>query len=461
MRKILLGTTAAVGAALLAPMAAEAQEAPTVRVGGYFRAYYGYTQQNATSPTNVTMNQNPGDNGAVSSTGNIPGSARLGHGDFSTDAEVHVFVNGKTANGLTYGAVIEIEFDSSEGTVRSDARRAFSKKTGANIDEMYAFIASPTLGQIRFGDEDGPFGGLMNVGWVSNFGTGGAYGDFESFIVRPNRTGTTPGSVGDNTKIIYLSPQFFGLDFGFSYAANEAEGEDTGCLNSYASLNCDRAYAVTNIQSNGRSHDQPGRYNELQWAVRWRGSVAGVGLAVGANGMFSQVVRDISPSGDIRRNLRNPEVYQVGAQATYMGFTVGGGYMWGNTSFYYIPSVRGDKRMSMFFGGASYNAGPLTIGANFYSGQYAGTDAWNTSNYNADGTRAPDTVNSPRGQRRWAYSVGATYRLAPGLDLIAEYIRQEMKEPSANATPRAFSAAAPGVDRVKASVFLTGVRLAF
>ena len=45
MRKILLGTTAVVGAALLAPSFAAAQEAPTVRIGGFFRAYYGNTQQ--------------------------------------------------------------------------------------------------------------------------------------------------------------------------------------------------------------------------------------------------------------------------------------------------------------------------------------------------------------------------------------------------------------------------------
>ncbi|MCO6419428.1 porin [Siccirubricoccus sp. KC 17139] len=432
-------------------MAAEAQEAPTVRVGGYFRAYYGYTQQNGQAPTNVSMGGlSGGPNDSNAQLGNTFASARNGHNDFSTDAEVHVFVNGKTANGLTYGAVIEIEFDSSEGTVRSDARRAFSRKTGAAIDEMYAFIASPTLGQIRFGDEDGPFGGLMNVGWVSNFGTGGAYGDFESFIVRPTRTGTTPGSVGDNTKIIYLSPQFFGFDFGLSYAANEGEGEDTGCLNSFASLNCDRVYAATGIAGNGRSHDQPGRMNEIQWAARWRGSVAGVGLAVGASGMFSQVVRDISATGVITRNLRNPELYQVGAQATYMGFTVGGGYMWGNTNYYYIPTLRGDKDMSMFFGGASYTAGPFTVGANFYSGQYAGT-AFTPANAN--------------GQRRWAYSIGATYRLAPGLDLLAEFVRQEMKEPGVSALIPTGNLA-PGSsgdvrDRGKASVFLTGIRLAF
>src|SRR5919107_6324360 len=54
MRKLLLGTTAVVGAALLAPEMAAAQEAPTVRIGGYFRAYYGYTQQTSPHVTGVT-----------------------------------------------------------------------------------------------------------------------------------------------------------------------------------------------------------------------------------------------------------------------------------------------------------------------------------------------------------------------------------------------------------------------
>ena len=439
MRKFLLASTAVVGAAVLVPTVAEAQQAPTVRIGGYFRAYYGYTQQNNTVGINTPM-YGPGP--TDTSEPNLANrSARLGHNDFSTDAEVHVFVNGKAANGLSYGAVIEIQFDAMEGAVRNNARRAVNNKTTASLDEMYAFVASPTLGQLRFGDEDGPFGGLMNVGWVTNFGTGGVFGDWESFMVRPNRTGTTPGGVGDNTKIIYLSPQFFGFDFGVSYAPNEGEGEDTGCLNSYANVNCDRAYAVTNAAGNGRSHDQPGRLNEIQAAIRWRGNIAGVGLAAGFSTLQSQVIREAAAgTGDITRTLRNPSVYQVGAQATYMGFTIGGGYMWGNTSFYYIPSPRGGKNMSQFFGGASYTMGPISVGANFFTGQYEGG-------------------GTPAGMRRWGYGIGANYRLAPGMDLVAEYVRHEVKEPGAATLLGTANYA--GTDRAKGSVFLTGVRLAF
>ncbi len=479
MRRILLASTAVVGAAVFAPTVAEAQQAPTVRIGGYFRAYYGYTRQTGNnvvgveqagagpsdqgqvfSPTTVTTPAVPPSTATGTATvptrvGVAPQSAKVGKNDFSADAEIHVFVNGKTANGLAYGAVIEMEFDTSEGTTRSDARRAFTRKTGAAIDEMYAFISSPTLGQIRFGDEDGPFGGLMNVGWITNFGTGGAFGEFESFIIRPVRTGTTPGGVGDNTKIIYLSPQFFGFDFGVSYAPNEGEGEDTGCLNSFISSNCDTAYAATGAGL-ARSHDGPGRLNEIQYMLRWRGNVGGVGLSVGGGGMNAQAIRNMAPlTGDITRTLRNPNVYQVGAQATAFGVTVGGGYMWGNTNFFYIPTLRGAQDMSQWFAGISYTAGPVTIGSNMYTGTYAGSDA------------------NPRGQSRWAYSFGANYRLAPGLDLVAEYTVQSFHEPGTSQNVPAANRVDtnPSVaglqnpsniqDRARASVFLTGLRLAF
>jgi hypothetical protein len=463
MRKILLGTTAVVGAALLAPGVATAQTAPTVRIGGYFQTLYGYTRQTGTVATNVSMNNigasDTAANGGVSPTqtnpnpvtGNIPASARLSKSDFNADAEVHVFVNGKTANGLTYGAVIEIQFDTAEAAVRNDARRAVSNKTTASIDEYYAFIASPTLGQFRMGDEDGPFGGLMNVGWVTNFGTGGIYGSWESFVARPNRTTTSPGGVGDNTKVIYLSPQFFGFDAGVSFALNEGEGEDTGCLNSFASLNCDTVYAATGNTGFARSHDLPGRRNELQAMLRWRGSIAGVGLAASFGTLQSSVVRGANATtGAVTRNLRSPTIYQGGVQASYQGFTLGATYMWGNTSFFYIPATPGAPHMEQWFVGGSYTIGAFTIGANGFWGHYPQINV----------------ANGPS-QRRGGFGVGANYRLGPGLDVVAEWVQHNTKTPGvSNNFPTANllnnnSGGNNTRDRATAQVFLTGIRLAF
>jgi predicted porin len=332
-------------------------------------------------------------------------------------------------------------------------------KTTAFIDEMYAFVSSPTLGQIRFGDEDGPMGGLMNSGFVTNFGSGGVYGYWENFTVRPNRTTTSPGGLGDNTKLIYLSPQVFGFDLGVSWAFNEGTGEDTGCLNSFSSINCDRAYAITGPGTTGRSHALPGRTNELQAMLRWRGNIAGVGIAASVGMMSSQIIRNVDLAGNITKNLNSPQVYQAGLQATWQGLTVGANYTWGNTSFFYIPTSRGSKSMEQYFVGASYTFGPVTVGANGFWGSFAQLPG-------AAGVNGAATYVNPGApmQKRYAFSVGANYRFAPGMDIVAEWTQHSTHIPGASQQGLGACSATQVnncADRARTQVFLTGVRLAF
>jgi hypothetical protein len=464
MRKILLGTTAVVGAALLA-QTASAQEAPTVRIGGYFQAYYGHTTQSNPNSFNAQINQpanisvGAGATGATTSPQNNTASTKTGKNDFSADAEIHIFVNGKAANGLSYGAVLELAFDGNEGSAPASSRRTFTYKTSAWMDEMYAFISSPTLGQIRFGDEDGPVGGLMNVGVVTNFGTGGVYGFWQNFVVRPNRTTTSPGDLGDNTKIIYLSPQFAGFDFGISYALNSGTGQDNGCASSFASPTCDRAYAFSGATANGiQSYtDQPQRRNELQMMLRWRGEVAGVGLAVSAGHVSWAAIRDITQSGAITtKTLRPGNVWLGGVQATYLGITVGGNFQGGQSNFFWGSQARGDQSMSQFMVGASYTAGPFTVGANAFWGLYSGSQGFAYNTITGAYTRNNNASNA--GQRRSSYSVGANYRLAPGLDLVAEYVRHQVHEPGNNLLGGTGNGAQ---DKIRADVIMIGTRLAF
>lgn len=486
MRKILLGTTAVVGAALLAPAVAEAQEAPTVRIGGFFRAYYGNTQQsgrNSTTPSGLATNTSGATANLAQSPFSIAGTtnptnpsvpttesnvgtgtgqvARLSKNDFSTDAEVHVFVNGKTANGLSYGAVVEIAFNQQEGR-NIVQQRASTGKTTASIDEMYAFIASPMWGQIRFGDEDGPVGGLMNSGVITNFGTGGIYGDRESFVTRQAnvRTTTSPGSLGDNTKIIYLSPQFFGFDFGASFAFNYNEGEDTGCPSNQSSGWCDTSYAFTGAANFGIAAAGPNqsvRRNEYQGAVRWRGSLAGVGLSVTGGYVGSGAAKELSPL-NVQRSVFQPlGVWQVGAQASAYGFTVGAQYEHGASNFFWGNLQKGDRPMDQFFAGASYTVGPFTVGGNYLIQTVEGASR-TTFGYNAAG--ALTATNNAAGaamMRRLGYGIGANYRLAPGLDIVAEYSSYTVAERGRDLDP-----SNPGVqDRNTAKVFILGTRLAF
>jgi hypothetical protein len=485
MRKILLGTTAVVGAALLGPSVAEAQQAPTVRIGGFFRAYYGYTQQGGqesiagnTTPTNVASGT--GDQ----STAAANNRARIGKHDFSTNGEVHVFVDGKAANGMTYGAVFEINFDGQEG--RSiDQTRASTPKTSAALDEAYAFIAHPTFGQIRFGDEDGAIG-LMSTGWIAGFATGGIFGEWEDFPTRQMgaRTQTTPGGIGDSTKIIYLSPQFFGFDLGVSYAPNYNEGADHGCVNNVASVWCDRAYAATGASNFGIPGAGPNiasRRNEIQIMGRWRGSFGGVGLAASVGYLTSTAKRELTAanitstnpnapgvilSGTQHRVFNNLDVWTIGAQATAYGLTVGGNWTYGDANFFWGNTFRGDRPMNQYTFGLSYTNGPFTVGANYVFGTFEGGSRSSYSPAAAGVgsdtglvrvTCAPGASCTAASMRRWGWGIGGNYRLAPGLDLVAQYSQFRVQE-----TNRDLDPVRPGIqDRAVADVFLTGVRLAF
>lgn len=416
MRKILLATTAVAAAAVFGPAPVAAQEAPTVRVGGYFRFNYSFTDQDLSSGNNVST----------------------GKSDFASDTEVHVIVAGKAANGITYGATIEMQVDQSNGpnsggtftTPTGTAQVASQSKTAFDTDEMYMWIASPQAGQLRVGDEDGVLGGLMSSGHITNFGTGGMDGDwFDSVIGAARATTMFPGDIGDNTKLTYMSPQFFGFDFGASFAFNTGEGEDVGCIGNLPNTACDRF---------GSGPGALQRRNEYQLAARYRGSFAGVGLSVTGGYIGSEVTKNTTGISGTGLGLGH-----VGLQATAYGVLVGGHYTWGKSNGGFAPLAKNQvdgRDLSQWFAGASYTFSGLTVGANAYDLRSAGNQG----------------VAAGRTDRGW--SVGASYALAPGLALVAEYNQVRRKENGFNFATNSAGTANNAVD---ASIVIIGTRVAF
>jgi hypothetical protein len=420
MRKILMGSTAIAAAALFAPGDAYAQlpadPGLQVRVGGYFRFNYAFTDQSL-------------NNAATATTGNVPVSA--GKNDFASDAEIAVIIAGKAANGLTYGAVIEFQVDANNSGSASNT----SSKTMVDTDEMWMFLASPTMGQMRLGDEDGVAMGLLGSGHITNFGSGGADGDYTDYLHSNMRPGFVypSGALNDSSKIVYLSPQFFGFDAGISFAFNQGEGEDTGCASgATVDSTCDRA-------SLGASR----RRNETQLALRWRGSVAGVGLSATGGAIFADSMQPTSTTANRNQAFR---YYTVGAQATAFGLLVGGHYSWGQLNGgggalqQTGGSVIEDSNFGQIFLGASYTIGQFIIGANFAQVTSAG-------------------LQTVRGDREeTAFGVGVSYNVAPGLQVIAEYVYLERKETGVDF--RTLTAGTAN-NTVESNTFILGTRIAF
>jgi predicted porin len=364
MRKILLGTTAVAGAALMSIGAAQAQQAPTVRVGGYFEFSGAYIDDNY-------------DRGSI--TGNAAGSR--GKVDFRSDAEIHVLVSAKAANGLSYGANIEVQVDNVSG--------GSGANTGLDTDEFWGFVSSPTLGTLQFGDQDNAADQMkVTIPGVTALGMSVIWDDFVMPGADGNRYLLADINDGnDSTKIIYLSPQFFGFDFGVSFAPTAFEGEQH-----------------TSNGTLSQRDPQNGIKNELSGAIRYRGSFGNVGVAASFGAMRAD-------APDVAAGPKDQDVtqYQAGLNATAFGVTVGGFYSWGKFGGITRGTLdRGLGNSTNYGFGASYTLAGIQLGA-FYA------------NAERDGGAGA------RDREETMWGLGAVYGLAPGLEVFANYTNVEDK----------------------------------
>lgn len=418
MRKILLGTTAVVGLAIAAPAAFAQGIAPgsgtqgqtltaaptpaalagagglTVRLGGYFEF----------SAANIQD-----DNDRAARLGAAHGKARQ-RTDFRNDMELNVFVDGKAANGMAYGAVLEMQADN-------------QTNTGVDFDEMYGFMKG-SWGEFRFGQEDSAASLMV----VRAPGAGALGGDavWDEFVSNQGlfsspyiTSGINDGN--DATKVVYLSPQFAGFDVGFSYAPNSGEGERVDT-----------------------QRDRLGLENEISAALRYRGTFGGVGLQAGASAMFADPQAK-TPAAE----FESVSAYFFGAQVAAYGFAVGGEYAFGryNGSSVGRTAIRkGLDDSSHWLAGLTYTMGSVVMGAVYGNG-------------------TQDNGGTLKDRDHTVWGVGVLYNLAPGLGLYAAY-NSISDENIPIAAPNAASTATNiatfnGSTTRNIDVVMAGIRLAF
>lgn len=459
MRKILLGTTAVVGAALLAPAAfaqtgvttapgavglagsanvgtqgvtapspaIAAQNALSVRLGGFF----DFSMAGIQDDLDRARTRND-----LSSGNDRQSRSRY---DFRNDLEVNVFVDGRAANGMTYGAVIEFQMD--------NASSGGGSGTTVDLDEAYLFLSFPNLGTLRMGQEDSA-GSLLQVR-APSAGLIASDGDWYDFINTTSQTvygnymlsGFNDGN--DSTKIVYLSPQFAGFDFGLSFAPNSGEGERDQLSNG-SSLQRDR----TSLE------------NEVSAALRYRGTFGPVGVNFGLGAMMADSPRLQASGSPVTVRGQQVNAYTVGATVSAYGFAFGGEYTWGaynGTSVGRAALAAGLDDSQHWLVGATYTMGPLLVGANIGQGKQD------------NGSSRVGNAIVDRGDRtHTAWGIGAVYTLAPGLGVYAIYqnINDENVPVTAPSDARYGGAGSTmarfnGGDTRTINVLMGGVRLAF
>ncbi|TPG49604.1 porin [Roseomonas nepalensis] len=422
MRKLLLGSTAVAAAALFAPTGAMAQGVSfsdssmgaagtsmrglEVRIGGYYRAMYNYTNQ--TNDSNATT--------------------RLGKSDFTNEIEIHILASGKAANGLQYGVALEIENDAYRqpqafnATVTPNQTYNSVNNSGKNTlayDEAWAYLAG-SWGQIRFGDEDGAVQQLQS-GHITGFGVGGLdSGDQYQQVVGGNQRGafSTVNDPGDNTKLIYLSPQFLGFDAGGSFSFNTNDGANSGCDALNAAALCDRTSAL-----NGQNFR---RRNEIQAALRWRGAFGPVGLTATIGYYGADSIKNTTGFSPQRLDM-----VWAGVAATAYGFTVGGWYTGGSGNANFATKLErsagnpvDSRNIDAFLVGATYTIDAITIGGHYLRSVSAGAQTLTGGTAGGGGV-----LRAATGDRTdTGFAVGGNYRIAPGLDFFAEYLQTQRKE---------------------------------
>jgi predicted porin len=425
MRKILLGTTAVVGLALVA-QAANAQgispgqaqgttltaaPAPSiagagglsVRLGGYYE-FSGANIQD--------------DNDRATRLNAAHGQARRKN-DFRNDMELNVFVDGRAANGMQYGAVLEMQMDNQANTT-------------VDFDEMYGFFKG-SWGEFRFGQEDSAASLLIvRAPAAGALGGDAVWDEFVSnaglFAGSPYVTsGINDGN--DATKVVYLSPQFAGFDFGASYAANAGEGERVDTQR-------DRVGTAAN----------PGGVvdNEISVALRYRGTIGAVGLQAGAGAMWGD-----GPARTAAAEFESISAYFFGAQIAAYGFAIGGEYAFGKYNGASVGRTairKGLDDSNHWLAGATYTIGSVVLGAVYGQG-------------------SQDNGGTLKDREHTVMGVGLLYNMAPGLGLYAAY-NSISDENVPTGIPTAASTAANiatfnGSTTRNIDVIMAGIRLAF
>lgn len=374
-----------------------------VRLGGYYAEYFGAAWS---QPRNI-------------------GGNKTANYDMFGYARLYPSLEGRAANGLKYGAFLEIRQDRNF-PAGGGAGGSISGESGTRgqlyFRRAFGYVGLDNLGTLRIGSGDQP-SSLFMTGTFENFDNGGWNGDLPGdgamTGILPSWPFADVGSRYTTDKIVYLSPNFYGFDFGLSYEPNTGNlNVNTGCGIGGQPGNTGTFAGCDALSSTVIGGELARRRNTFDGVMRYRGTFGPVGIAATAGYMASGHVGDNGAPVTATR-YSGLSVGDFGATATFAGFSVGGHVDYGNfnASNGWSSGLNpvGEPNSVAWVVGASYTVGPLVAGLQYFRSDSAG--AQNASN------------NLTVGQRMdRGFAAGATYTVTPGFGLFLSYIYGTRKQ---------------------------------
>ena len=315
MKKLLLGTTALLGAIAFSGVASAqtvTTRAPfTLTIGGSFSNYFGVNAG--------------GDEG-------LAGTAANGkkNYDFVSETLLQFQATAKTDNGLTYGAAVRKYFNTggNQGT-SGGGFSAFQGTYPTDYDRSFVFLQG-SFGRFDFGDVNSTRASFMttalnSVGPVWGNGLG-PDGGMPAFFYNVNGTSisgaiTSPGnyttfganSTTRRTKLVYTSPSFSGFQAGLSYMPSSG---DSGA-------NFDRTDTLTGGASTTGINGRAFYRDAVEGGIRYQGDFGGVKVTPALGFLFASGHKSLLST---QATLEDATSLFAGLQVGYMDFNAGIGY---------------------------------------------------------------------------------------------------------------------------------------
>ncbi|MEJ0015814.1 MAG: hypothetical protein WDN25_04470 [Acetobacteraceae bacterium] len=410
------------------------------RVNAGFASFWSNADTRvATAPAAGSTGATFGNNGT--------GVVKLAPYNLFSYARLYFGADAMAANGLRYGAAIEIR-QNFTGQLSNNSSSGASGYTSAQtlfVRRAFTYAAGDTWGIVRLGGAEGIIG-LFDNGVTTNqyLPTGNLQNGSDLASLAPGSAAVPffflsgDGNEYGNVKLVYLSPQFAGFDIGVQYAPNTSNGfglstgnpfngsltgsgtgTGTGC--SVANSGCPTLSSGPGIQDGARV------LNQTAIGVRYQGNFGAVGLLAYAayetsghanyTGLTTPAVLGNSVAGSKFTGKYDGLNFGNGGLAvTYGGFTLAANVIGGRINGTLGLAPQNGVSEIAYLVGAKYVAGPLTIGIAAERGFYQG-------NVNLTG------ISQRRGQ---ALDIGMSYSVAPGYQVYAEYQLQDITQSNFN-----------------------------